>query len=67
MGQFQNLAIENPADLRFGVSPKPLTTRAWLDRIQKAVEPIPASEGEFIGEMMGEVDTTKFAAADYGL
>ena len=39
----------------------------WLDRMQKAVEAIPSNEAEFIGEMMGAVDTTKFVAADYGL
>ena len=39
----------------------------WLDRMQKAVERIPASESEFIGQMMAEVDTTKFVAADYRL
>jgi methanol--5-hydroxybenzimidazolylcobamide Co-methyltransferase len=39
----------------------------WLDRIQKAVESIPSSEVEFINEMMGEVDTTKFVAKDYQL
>jgi len=40
---------------------------SWLDRMQKATEAIPASESEFIAEMMAEVDTTKFVAADYGL
>jgi methanol---5-hydroxybenzimidazolylcobamide Co-methyltransferase len=39
----------------------------WLDRIQKAVETIPANESEFIGEMMGLVDTTRFVAGDYDL
>ena len=39
----------------------------WLDRMQKGVEAIPASEAEFIGEMMGTVDTTRFVAADYDL
>ena len=39
----------------------------WLDRIQKAVETIPANETEFIGEMMGAVDTTRFVAGDYDL
>ena len=40
---------------------------SWLDRIQKAAEAISASESEFSAEMMAEVDTTKFVAADYGL
>ena len=39
----------------------------YLDRIQKVVEAMPTSETEFIGQMMGEVDTTKFVAADYQL
>jgi methanol--5-hydroxybenzimidazolylcobamide Co-methyltransferase len=39
----------------------------WLDRIQKAVEDLPSREDEFIREMMAEVDTTKFVAADYEL
>jgi hypothetical protein len=39
----------------------------WLDRLQKSVETIPSNEAEFIGEMMGVVDTAKFVAADYGL
>ena len=39
----------------------------WLDRIQKAVETIPANESEFIGEMMGAVDTARFVAGDYEL
>jgi hypothetical protein len=38
-----------------------------LDRLQKAVEALPAKETEFISEMMAEVDTTKFVAADYGI
>ena len=40
---------------------------SWLDRIQKTVETIPDNQSEFIGEMMGCVDTTKFVAADYDL
>lgn len=39
----------------------------WLDRIQKAMEALPDTEAEFIGDMMGQVDTTRFRAADYGL
>ncbi len=30
MSRFTSLAINNPADLRFGVSPKPLVTRRGL-------------------------------------
>lgn len=39
----------------------------WLNRIREAVEAVPSDEAEFIGQMMGEVDQTKFVAADYGL
>jgi methanol--5-hydroxybenzimidazolylcobamide Co-methyltransferase len=39
----------------------------WLDRMQKVLEALPAKESEFINQMMGEVDTTKFVAADYEL
>jgi methanol--5-hydroxybenzimidazolylcobamide Co-methyltransferase len=37
----------------------------YLDRLQRTVEALPAKEAEFIDAMMGEVDTTKFVAADY--
>ena len=30
MNRYQSLAISDPADLRFGVAPKPLTTRHGL-------------------------------------
>jgi methanol--5-hydroxybenzimidazolylcobamide Co-methyltransferase len=39
----------------------------WLDRMQKILEGLPAKEGQFISEMMGVVDTSKFVAADYEL
>ena len=39
----------------------------WLARLQETLETLPASEAEFIDEMMGQVDTSKFVAADYGL
>jgi methanol--5-hydroxybenzimidazolylcobamide Co-methyltransferase len=38
---------------------------SWLERIEKGLEALPPSESAFIAEMMGEVDTTKFVAADY--
>ena len=38
----------------------------WLERIAKIVEALPATEGEFIDEMMGQVDTTRFVPGDYG-
>ncbi|MCD6360835.1 MAG: methanol--corrinoid methyltransferase [Armatimonadetes bacterium] len=39
----------------------------WLDRMQDAVAALPDDEGNFIEQMMGSVDTSKFIAADYGL
>ena len=39
----------------------------WLDRMQNTVESMPTSEAAFIGEMMAEVDTTRFVAKDYEL
>ncbi len=39
----------------------------WLDRMQKALDSLPGQEVEFIGQMMGRVDTSKFVAADYGI
>jgi methanol--5-hydroxybenzimidazolylcobamide Co-methyltransferase len=39
----------------------------WLDRMQKSLEALPETEAAFVEEMMAEVDTTTFRAADYGL
>jgi methanol--5-hydroxybenzimidazolylcobamide Co-methyltransferase len=39
----------------------------WLDRMQRVLEALPDTEAGFAGEMLAEVDTTKFVAADYGL
>ncbi len=39
----------------------------WLGRLQKTVEVLPAKESDFVSEMMAEVDTHKFVAADYGI
>ena len=39
----------------------------WLDRLQATLESLPASEIEFIGQMMSQVDTAKFVPADYDL
>ena len=58
------LLREAQAEGRLKLHPRELP---WLDRIQKAVETIPASEAEFIGKMMGQVDITKFSAGDYNL
>jgi methanol--5-hydroxybenzimidazolylcobamide Co-methyltransferase len=58
------LLREAQAEGRLKLHPRELP---WLDRIQKAVETIPSSEAEFIGEMMGQVDVTKFSPGDYNL
>ncbi|MCC6822360.1 MAG: methanol--corrinoid methyltransferase [Verrucomicrobia subdivision 3 bacterium] len=39
----------------------------WLDTMEEAVGSLPTTESEFINQMMGVVDTTKFVARDYGL
>ena len=39
----------------------------YLDRLQKTVEDLPSTEVEFIDQMMGQVDASKFVAADYGI
>ncbi len=39
----------------------------WLDRLRKTVEALPDEEPRFIEEMLAEVDTTTFVAADYEL
>jgi hypothetical protein len=41
--------------------------RGWLDSIQDSVETLPAESDEFIAQMVGVADTTKFVAADYEL
>jgi methanol--5-hydroxybenzimidazolylcobamide Co-methyltransferase len=40
---------------------------SWLDRLQKSIEALPAGESEFITEMIGLVDTSKFIPAEYGI
>jgi len=39
----------------------------WLDRMETALDSVPSSEAAFIGEMMAEVDTTRFVPEEYGL
>lgn len=58
------LLREAQQDGRLKIHPRELS---WLDRIEKTVENIPRNESEFIGEMMGSVDTAKFVPADYDL
>jgi methanol--5-hydroxybenzimidazolylcobamide Co-methyltransferase len=39
----------------------------WLGRMRKSLEALPDTETEFISEMLGEVDQTKFVAQDYDI
>ncbi len=39
----------------------------WLDTMRESVEAMPDDEGQFIGQMMGMVDTSKFVPRDYEL
>jgi len=39
----------------------------WLDTMDQALDDMPEDETAFIGEMMDEVDTSKFRAEDYDL
>ena len=41
--------------------------RGWLDSIQDTVETLLSESDEFIAQMAGVADTTKFVAADYEL
>ena len=52
------------ADGQLRIAPRELP---WLDRIERAVAGLPDREESFIGEMMAEVDTSRFVAADYGI
>jgi methanol---5-hydroxybenzimidazolylcobamide Co-methyltransferase len=37
----------------------------WLERMEKMLDSIPTDESTFVTQMLGEVDTSKFVAADY--
>lgn len=39
----------------------------WISRLRGVLEDLPDKEPEFIDQMMGEVDTTRFVAEDYGI
>ena len=39
--------------------------RSWLGTLQTSLEELPDSEEAFIRQMMGQVDASKFVAADY--
>jgi methanol--5-hydroxybenzimidazolylcobamide Co-methyltransferase len=58
------LIREGHRDGALKLSPRELP---WLDRLQKTIDSLPASEPEFIDDMMGKVDTAKFIPADYGI
>jgi methanol---5-hydroxybenzimidazolylcobamide Co-methyltransferase len=45
----------------------PVREVPWLKRLEQAFETLPATEDAFIGQMMGEVDTSRFNAGEYGL
>ncbi|MFM1944038.1 MAG: Methanol-cobalamin methyltransferase subunit [Verrucomicrobiota bacterium] len=37
----------------------------WLDRRERVLDGLPEREADFIAEMLGEVDTSRFVAGDY--
>jgi methanol--5-hydroxybenzimidazolylcobamide Co-methyltransferase len=39
----------------------------WLDTMEEALAALPGDESAFIGRMLGEVDTSRFIPAEYGL
>jgi hypothetical protein len=39
----------------------------WLDCLEKALDAPPPDEPAFIDRMLGQVDCTRFVAADYDL
>ncbi len=58
------LLFEAHRDGAVRIAPRELP---WLDRMRATIEATPDTEAEFIGQMMAEVDTTRFVAADYGI
>ena len=64
-------AREAIACIREGVSKGLLRVsdreKPWLDTLTESLDALPASESAFIDRMMGEVDTTRFVPAEYGL
>lgn len=40
---------------------------SWLDTMEAALDDLPADEGAFIDQMLGQVDLTRFHPAEYGL
>jgi len=39
----------------------------WLDRMERSLDSLPSAEREFIDQMMGQVDTSRFLPAEYEL
>jgi methanol---5-hydroxybenzimidazolylcobamide Co-methyltransferase len=39
----------------------------WLERMRESVEELPEGEDQFISDMMGQLDTSTFLPAEYGL
>lgn len=50
-----------------GVLRIPVRELPWLDRLEHALASLPTDEATFVAEMLGELDTSKFVAADYEL
>jgi methanol--5-hydroxybenzimidazolylcobamide Co-methyltransferase len=46
------------------LTPRELT---WVSRLQETLDSLPAAEAQFIDEMMGSLDTSKFVPQDYEL
>jgi methanol--5-hydroxybenzimidazolylcobamide Co-methyltransferase len=45
----------------------PVRELPWLDRLQRALDSLPESESQFINDMLGKVDRSKFILSEYGL
>jgi methanol--5-hydroxybenzimidazolylcobamide Co-methyltransferase len=58
------LLREGHRDGALAIPPRELP---WLDRMEKTLDGLPSTEAELASQMLGEVDTTKFVAADYEL
>lgn len=58
------LLREGHEDGALTIAPRELP---WLDRMEKTLDGLPSTEAEFAGQMMEEVDATRFVAADYEL
>ena len=50
-----------------GVLRVPEREQPWIDTLTETLEALPTSESAFIDRMLGEVDTSRFNLAEYGL